>query len=255
MKAYLYPYKKGSKSAKFLAARMSELLGSKVFRIDETFKGSKYDFQVFNWGHGKLRFLKPVKMHTLYNANAGFAGNKLDAFKLFKENNVSIPRFTTDPDEAKGFITDKRPLVVRTILNGHSGAGIVLCIRPDDVPHAPLYVEYILKKEEYRVHVAFGEVIDVQQKRKRADYQEEPNYKVRNHHTGWVYCRDGIRVDDELRSQALAAIKALNLDYGAVDIIYNQKENKYYVLEVNTAPGLEGATVESYAQAFVKVVK
>jgi len=51
---------------------------------------------------------------------------------------------------------------------------------------------------------------------------------------------------------ALAAVSALGLDFGAVDIIYNEHENQYYVLEVNTAPGLEGTTVEKYAEAFAK---
>jgi glutathione synthase/RimK-type ligase-like ATP-grasp enzyme len=42
---------------------------------------------------------------------------------------------------------------------------------------------------------------------------------------------------------------ALGLDFGAVDIIQDDGGN-FYVLEVNTAPGLEGQTIKSYAEGF-----
>ena len=37
----------------------------------------------------------------------------------------------------------------------------------------------------------------------------------------------------------------------ALDILYNQKYQKAYILEVNTAPGLEGdSTLVSYVEGF-----
>ena len=50
-----------------------------------------------------------------------------------------------------------------------------------------------------------------------------------------------------------AAIKALGLDFGAVDIIYNEAEDQHYVLEVNTAPGLEGTTLQKYTEAILEM--
>jgi glutathione synthase/RimK-type ligase-like ATP-grasp enzyme len=52
----------------------------------------------------------------------------------------------------------------------------------------------------------------------------------------------------------LAAVSALGLDFGAVDIIWNEREDKCYVLEVNTAPGLQGSTLENYANAIMEVL-
>ena len=50
----------------------------------------------------------------------------------------------------------------------------------------------------------------------------------------------------ELRTTAEHAVEALGLDFGAVDIMYH--ENTFYVLEVNTAPGLTRTrTLEAYA--------
>lgn len=163
---------------------------------------------------------------------------------------INKPEFTTSRETAAEWVTAGRVVVARTKLNGHSGAGIVLAAREEDLPDCPLYVQYIKKAREFRVHVAFGNVIDVQAKRRRTDYAGETDFAIRNHHTGWVYCRENIEEPNDLRDQALATIHTLGLDFGAVDIIYNQHHNRSYVLEVNTAPGLEGSSVENYKNAF-----
>lgn len=53
---------------------------------------------------------------------------------------------------------------------------------------------------------------------------------------------------------ALAACNALGLESGAVDIIWNEKENKCYVLEVNTAPGICGITTKKYTDAILQTL-
>lgn len=183
------------------------------------------------------------------------AGNKLLTFEKLKDvDGISIPTFTTDRSVAESWLRDGIDVVCRTQLRGHSGAGIVLSNKDNPLVDAPLYVQYVKKQKEFRVHVAFGEVIDVQEKRKRNDLPEDfkANFQVRNHQTGWVYCRENIEVPGGLLSLARSVVEQLGLDFGAVDIIYNAKSDVCYCLEVNTAPGLEGTTVEKYAQAFVR---
>lgn len=185
------------------------------------------------------------------------AANKLSTFNALKEaGNVPIPEYTIDRAVALDWVSNGILAVGRTKLNGHSGAGIILAAREEDVPeNCPLYVKYIKKKAEFRVHVAFGKVIDVQQKRKRSDYDGDVDYAIRNHHTGWVYCRENVELNDRLRDAAINAVTAVGLDFGAVDIIYNEYRDAYYVLEVNTAPGLEGTSVEKYANCFYGALK
>lgn len=184
--------------------------------------------------------------------NIGNASNKLLAFNILKEAGMAeIPEYTTDYQTAVDWVVSGKVVLNRTQLNGHSGAGIVVAARAEDViMGCPLYVVYRKKKREYRVHVAFGTVIDVQQKLKRRDYDGDVDYAVRNHHTGWIYGRENVEaapVRDEL---AIRAVSLLGLDFGAVDIIYNERDNAYVVLEVNTAPGLEGTTITKYVEAF-----
>jgi len=176
--------------------------------------------------------------------------NKLDAFRIMQGDGVSIPEFTTRWGEADDWMQqDGHTIVVRNVLQGHSGEGITI-VQPntDDLPEAPLYVKYIKKMDEYRIHVFRGQIIDIQQKRKRRD-ADDVDYQVRSHNNGWVFCRSDVQPAKPVLDNSVAAIGALGLDFGAVDVIWNNRQGQAYVLEVNTAPGLEGSTVESYANA------
>jgi glutathione synthase/RimK-type ligase-like ATP-grasp enzyme len=183
------------------------------------------------------------------------AADKRESLLRFFEDGVPCPEFTSDVKLAKEW-AKKWTIFARTILNGHSGQGIVVCDKDTvDFPIAPLYVKYKKKTREYRVHVFQGEVIDVQQKKKRLDFDKEVNTKIRSFDNGWVFCREGIECPEDLYSTAIKAVGALGLDFGAVDVIYNLHENKCYALEVNTAPGLEGETMFSYVIAFLNYIE
>lgn len=247
MKTYLYPYKMGSAGAKALA----EALGIKRIRREKSKFRGRADKTVINWGNGSLP--DQVEACNVINKPEAVnkAGNKLLAFQALKENeNVNIPDFTEDADVATEWLADGI-VVARTVLRGHSGNGIVLCEQDDDLVDAPLYVKYVKKTQEYRVHVVQGKVIDQQRKARKKDVEDEDvNWKIRNHDNGFIFMREGVDLPEVALEQASLAIDALGLDFGAVDLIYNEKQDKYYVLEVNTAPGLTGTTLDNYKEAF-----
>lgn len=60
--------------------------------------------------------------------------------------------------------------------------------------------------------------------------------------------RDGVVVSDETKAEAVKAVAALGLDFGAVDIVID-REGKPVILEVNTAPGIQGTTLTNYKRA------
>jgi glutathione synthase/RimK-type ligase-like ATP-grasp enzyme len=195
--------------------------------------------------------------YTTFNdpTDVWYSVNKLEAFKCFEQYDVSHPEWTEDPLVARQW----DDVVIRTSLNGFGGKGISLWNKEDagaegPIKEAPLYVKYKKKKSEYRVHVFNGEVIDVQQKKKRKGFEGRDN-QIRNYANGWVYCRDGIEVPAMVTSEAIKAVNCLGLCFGAADVIWNDKEQRAYVLEVNTAPGLEGTTLENYANAFATTVQ
>lgn len=167
---------------------------------------------------------------------------------------VRTPEFTTDRHQALRWLMQGSTVVERHVLNGNSGEGIRL-IEPngeEELRHPPLYVKYVPKKQEYRIHVCGGEAVDIQRKARRKDVADEDiNWKIRNHDNGFIFARneDGV-VPPDVIVQAVNSVKILGLDFGAVDVIFNDKEQQAYVLEVNTAPGLSGSTLEGYVSRF-----
>ena len=258
----LIGYKLGSKSLRSLAQALRNKVKQKVLRVDKdskTYKNKPTDY-VISWG-----------LTTPYNVGNGpsLVKNKLTFFEFIKEynelnpdNQVNIPEWTTNTATAQQWIDDGYMVVGRALLNSHSGKGILLFDSETITTNVecPLYVKYKKKKSEFRVHVFAKDsqplqVIDVTQKKKRKDFEGEVNTKIRNHQNGWVYCREDITEPDDLRTQALRAATAVGIKHGAVDVIYNQHENKCYVLEINSAPGIEGTTLEKYVDAFVEDMK
>ena len=249
-RAVILPYKIGSRSAKLLAQELTNKLGLKVRRVrhDGNYRPKSHSLVV---NYGSAAAPKWVGGAWLQNpSNVSQAGNKLTAFRAFKEANLAIPDFTTSMEEAKAWIASGGVAVCRTLLNSHSGRGIVLSDGERPLVQAPLYVKYKKKRKEFRVHVFKGQTIDVAEKRKRRVDRDTPfDGYVRNLANGWVYCRGDVVRPHDLDGLAVAACNALGLDFGAVDIIWNEHENKSYLLEVNTAPGLEGTTLVNYTNA------
>ena len=247
MRPFVYPYKVGSHSARDLA----EGLHTKCIYTDRNYKAND-NHLVINWGNGsisnwhKKKQGKEIK-YLNHPFNVSLAGNKLHAFQVFKGNDISCVTFTYSGAEAKEWVKEGKIVVARTKLKSHSGNGIVMLDNVDEWVNAPLYTVYKKKRKEYRVHVMKGRVFDVQQKRRRTE-AEEVDFQVRSYFNGWVYVREDVTIPFNLFELAKSAVGALGLDFGAVDIIWNRKEDMCYVLEVNTAPGLEGMTLINYIQ-------
>lgn len=248
-----YPYKIGSMSLKNIRERLNE----RSLRVypDRGYKPKK-SHVIINWGNSTIPKWAPLAAKMYNNPIAvGRAINKLTAFEEFKRNEVPIPEFTTSIDVAKEWINSGATVLARSGLGLSGGRGINICSDPTKLPNAPLYVKYKKKKKEFRVHVFNGEVIDVLEKRKRNGFNALPDAStfIRSHHNGWVFCRDDIVKPTTLDEVAIKAVAALGLDFGGVDVIWNAREDKCYVLEVNTAPGLEGTSVDRYIEAITKL--
>jgi len=241
MRYRIRAYNAGSRSARALA----DALGGRVLRaVGSTFRPRRDDV-IINWGSSNDY---DSGLASIINRPAAVAtaANKLRSFEALRQAGVRIPDFWTSAQDVPD---DAFPCVCRTILSGHSGAGIHMAATRDELVRAPLYVKYVPKQDEYRVHVAFGRVIAVQRKARRTDV-ENPNWQIRNHANGFVFAREGVVAPDDVIAQAVAAVAAMGLDFGGVDVIWNNRRNEAYVLEINTACGLEGQTVNDYAEAF-----
>lgn len=214
---------------------------------------------IINWG----RATRPAELlndHAeVWNPwdKVAVAVDKLQSLTVMKEAGVNVPEFTTDREIAREWLRDGRTVLVRSLLRASRGRGIVVVRGAEaELPPAPLYVKYRKKQDEYRIHVFNGQVLDAQQKRRRREFEgdiEEGNRgRIRSWANGWVFTREGVVPPACVIDQSLRAVSALGLTFGAVDVGYrpNAEGGKATVYEVNTAPALEGTTLEKYIAAF-----
>lgn len=171
---------------------------------------------------------------------------------------------------------DRYPVVGRTD-NHRAGSSFWLCNTPNDAQRAinegaTHFMEYIANAREFRVHIAFGKSIKLTEKLYPApgpfgtewfSGNECPNASTtRNHANGWKQMAPQPNAHRaSLRTHAKAAVAALGLDFGAVDILMRQEPitherdiPEFFVLEVNSAPALTDPntdTLARYVSAFV----
>lgn len=206
---------------------------------------SQYKY-VINWGNsghinagGATVLNKPEAVCV--------AVDKLDAFRKL-QGSAPIPKFRTKLDSiSKGDIW-----FARTMLRASGGRGIVVLRKGDTIPDAPLYVRYIRKSREFRVHVVNGQVIFCQEKKKEREAEQTADQKlIRNYDNGWVFCLVNEEPPEGVKDAAVSAISGLGLDFGAVDIVVARDSSQPFVLEVNTAPGLSSPSlIKAYQEAF-----
>lgn len=214
---------------------------SKDIQLERGYTDGCDDTPTVNWG--RERITKGL------NADISKATNKRVMRELFKEHGVPMPKLLA-VDGNPGFnniIT--LPCVGRP--DQHSrGRGFWLCNYWAEVAKAQNgtrrkaaathFMEFIHADSEYRVHIFMDKSIRISLK----------NYDLEGSHEWSAVkptCSRALR--RKLRQAGKDAVKAIGLDFGAVDIL--TKDDDVYVLEVNTAPGLGGSLPKLYADAFL----
>ncbi len=178
--------------------------------------------------------------------------DKLTQYKYFLENKLNFPRFTESKEEALDMCMNT-PVVCRTLLRARAGKGIVIADTPEQIVDAPVYVAYHKKTAEYRVNLYRGEVVCIREKRLRKGYErpEGQDYRVRSHDNGYVFCEPLVPVSHEAIAMCIKASAITNSDIVGIDLAYHKPTNYYFLLEVNSAPGMQGDTIDRYVKAII----
>lgn len=151
---------------------------------------------------------------------------------------------------------------------------------------AGYFQNYLDIVDEFRLHVFQGKVINMQKKVERSnmtaaykeqhgsrianiagknnvnldkqtmDYvldnlgkrEERPDQIIKSNTRGWKFSQIKTAQAD-LKKAAIDAVKAIGLDFGAVDCCITEG-GQAYVIEVNTGPGLQGTSFDAYVVAF-----
>lgn len=208
----------------------------------------------------------------------GICVDKLKTLHVLDSNGVRCLDFTDDANWANDvWLGEGHSVIARSVLTGKQGKGVSLynpntmTLENDGINFrefdfsAPLYTKFYDKTHEFRVHVVNGQVIDLVQKKrlgskKRAERGIEVDDLVRNHKKGWVFAHKDLICDtgggrEEISSLAIAACRAIGIDFAGVDLLAKYDEDGRFldavVCEVNSAPGMSSPTTfQRYMKAF-----
>lgn len=238
MRLFVYPYSSGSESAKLLATA----LDAKRIRLTNSEYEYRHDDIIVNWGNTKCPYPSLNPAEALQKTV-----NKLTCFRTLRERGFeAIPEYWTDPADIP---SSAFPVFCRQRLEGCDGEGIVVADTRADLVPAELYTKRVFGTE-YRVTLFQGEVTDIQTKAPRNGVALlSPT--VKTYANGWGFQRLTVpdKIKDIITRLARAALLVSGLDFAGMDIIYEDAEERAYLLEINSAMGLEGGALDRFAEA------
>ena len=228
----------------------------------------KDSFTYINWGfRGNVTTVNPEEVNWLnLPKNVALASSKIRCLTLLDNEEIPTLEFTTDRSEAEEYVEAREKVYCRTLINSHSGKGIIIAEELEDIVDAPLYTVEFDNDIEFRVHVFNGVIIDIQQKRKmsserRASLKIDKVIKgIRNLKNGYSFVREDLTLRnvneeyiEDLYNIPLRAVEVLGLDFAAVDLLYNSENDSAVICEVNTAPGMKVGTTTHYR--YIKAIQ
>lgn len=221
------------------AASIARTLGISALypRQNRLIKRNNNLSRLVNWGC-RPSVLKAVGIKDGMNQDINTAVSKVRTFAALEKANVHFPPYSTDWRTIAG----RGKYLARTDFQT-GGRGIVILDKDSPPPSDRTFDFYslvIAKSYELRLHIFGDQVICEQFK----FIPSGSKVLIRSYDNGARFSNKSLEhhltpeLSGKVRTTAIAAVRAVGIDFGAVDLFIGAKTNDVYVLEVNTAPGL-----------------
>lgn len=254
------PWKKGSRGAYAVRDCLREM---KVPCFTLQREPNTKTALIVNWGNSAFDY--ETKGRTVVNDpfQVSAMTNKVNFFEN-TQHSKDVLEWTRNRDKALDW---NSVVFARTKVEASGGAGIIVwnpeeVLHHGDLPHAPLYTKYVPKTHEYRLHMArslrgTGFTVMLAQRKVFVKTLQRPaplDWKVRSHDNGFIF-----QSQPNFEKVPVAVMDSAgrvmsehfpNLHFCALDVMYHDKRDKAWVIEGNTAPGLENNSVSVYAEYF-----
>lgn len=237
-------------SAKLLRNALQELTGNKILvsaRPIERTKNKKYQNEILvRYGNSVGTTLPdtglnaPAFIHLI-------SSKKLLADTLLN-NGIHAPVFTKD------ISSPTFPLIVRETLTSFGGRGIHLVNSSEELQRVWRSnfwaTAFINMSQEFRVHIANGEVLRIFEK-----IPNEEGLVIKNN----ASCHFSLREPEGKFKKLFELIEQLNQILGtrsfyALDVGWDKDKRQYFVIEGNSAPGLNENSAGLYGKKITEIL-
>lgn len=178
--------------------------------------------------------------------------NKLTMLETLRNAGVNTLEFGTDPATADQFFDKTGNQYIR------NKQGVVRYGNDFNADRDAYYSKPVrFKRREYRVHVFNSKILGVYEKEPISLVEGQPrNFETlpklfKSDTCRFVRCditQEGARVNSAAQALCISAVNSLGLLFGGVDLV-RDKNGQFFIVEVNSAPGLNGLNVERWVDA------
>lgn len=224
------------------------------YGINEIFSDEKNN--IINWGNHI--FANDVGFRLNVPSAIALACNKRLSRRILQNAGVAVP-YTVFSARANDYESMKYPVIMRPAYH-HGGKNFDvfqtfqgLLPRIWGFDSANFYVSEVFPKtHEYRVHVAHGKVLFINDK-PLIEGELRANHAI--NHQAWRALK-WHEFNPKICQESIKAVEELGLDYGAVDIMHNVPDNSVAICEVNTSPSIDTEySSKKYATYFDWVIR
>lgn len=210
---------------------------------------------------GSRRLMPPSDRVLNRSEGIAISSDKLVALHRMRAVGVQTVPWFTSWDEA--LANSQGTVILGRTRGGMKGRGIVV-FDPHRLYGSRYYAHPIRQHEffslyreptrEVRIHVVGDDVIRIQGKYNDFPQDNDRMPFVRNHETGYRFRAPRQDLHSRRKQQAVDAVKACGLDFGAVDMLLFGGDEDAMVLEVNSAPACSPLTLSAYAESLQQLM-
>jgi hypothetical protein len=202
---------------------------------------------VILWGNSYVDIPEGARVINPKQAVINTANKGEMARILTDAEGVRFPDVSFNPNEFNSVADENGNVFIR------SGENVVRYCNSGRIRQGDQYAtKPINKVREYRVHVFNDKTLGVYQK--EPNNPEEKIYKSHNCRFRRVNIEVEIDLIRGVRPMARAAVRALGLVYGGVDVLVTQ-DSSIYVNEVNSSPSLNSPNTIRWANEFINFIQ
>lgn len=240
---YILTHNSLRRSARSLADGISRKVGEQILVKTQTDR-DRYNQCIIRFGNSSPTFDRVGANHTEYNnpQHIALAGNKFRLSNFLSENDGEEEKLPNLTLYNRNIIqNDEFPVVVRTVLNGNGGNGIIVCKTPEEFSRYrnSVWSHWYNFQFELGVHILGGNIVKVFKKVRQENLEEE-EFPIRNTQRGYSFkLKNNWReVYKGLQEFVSKLYGVLPIQFARLDVGYDKSTGGYRLIEINSAPNL-----------------